>query len=971
MIIVNKTKKKISSLVFIIPILLFSAIALWATSDRQGKTDKEANTEFRIFCDAEYKDENDNFSCGDILLKHGETQSSEQAYSGKFSSKVTRDNQYSFSINYKNFQPNDKINVSAWVKGIEHKDVFLAVQGIEGYKFYKQSNDDITNENGWRKKYLEFNIPKDYPSDSIKVFAYTSNKNNPAYIDDFEIINLNRQFINDDTQDSLGKTHKLYFDLKALRKLKQQRDQALELGILKRSEDDWVKAKLISQGQKHEVKARLKGDWTDHLYGDFWSYRIKMPKDASWNRLMTFSLQNPNSRFSLAEWVFHKFLEYEDVLTPRYDFVRLAINDDLPKTYAYEEHFVKQLVEFKNRREGVIIKFSEADYWDHINYQLEHNVDINETVPNQDLLADIEPFKESKIIGDPKFEEQYREAASLLAAFQSSKASISEVFDVDRLAKYYVICDILKAYHSTIWHNRRFYYNPIIRKLEPIGFDGYAAGGIFDWHHKAFLGAYLSSFVPSGNREQETLLYRDKEFNKAYTRYLYEFSDLEYLDNFINSITGDLIEREKMIQANDADYKHDLKPIFKQAKRIRAALGITINDLKAFKSKSTNEEYKIELTNDHPLPLEVIGFSDNGKNVTVLDDPVLVYSNARWHAPAYTSTTIGMPYKFAHFKLAGKEEILVTRIKEWPAAKPNVASTSSLSMPLDKSAWTEDGNKIIISRGEHLIKKPLIIPDNKELIIHEGTILDFQKKAYLLSYSPIFLKGTQAEPISIISSDNSSQGIHILNAEQKSILEYTSFSGHNTLSDKAWQMTGAVTFYESPVDLRNVTIGNNHCEDALNTIRSHFLADGLHINNTYADGFDADFCKGSIMNSKFVNTGNDGIDFSGSVIEVDGVEFSNIGDKGISVGEEAQVVVKSATIDKANIGVASKDLSRLIILNIELKNCKTGFAAYQKKPEFGRGYIEIEKYSVENVEKLKSKDKASRIKFLNKDDEEI
>lgn len=968
MIIVNSTKKKKSFLLPLLIVASISAVAMFAVS---RESDPPITFDARVFCDAENKNFDNKFECGDYIAKNGHTQSTEEVYSGSYSSKVNKENKYSFSVDYKDFAPNDRIQVRAWIKSINHKDVYLAAQGKEPYKFYEQSAEVVTTDNKWRKKLLEFQIPSDYTEETISIFAYTSNIYNPAFIDDFEIINLNRQHHDSKILDSLGTSHSLYFDLKALKKLEAVRKEALELGILTRGDDDWVKAKLNSEGEEYEVKARLKGDWTDHLSGDFWSFRIKMPKDASWNRLMTFSLQNPNSRFSLAEWVFHQFLEYEDVLTPRYDFVRLAINDGQPKTYAYEEHFVKQLVEFKKRREGVIIKFSEADYWDVINKQLTHNTEIHSTVPNQDLLAEIEPFKESKIIGDAKFQEQFNEAAGLLSAFQSSEASIAEVFDVDRLGKYYAICDVMKAFHSTIWHNRRFYYNPVIRKLEPIGFDGFASGGPFDWHNKAFLGAYYSGDFPDNNSEQEYLLYRDIDFNLAYTKYLHEFSAFKYLDEFLESINSGMLAREKLIQRNDPDYKYDMSFIHSQAKRIRASLSVSGNEVKAYKNKTIDGDYQIELTNAHALPMQLLGFSSDNKTIIPYEKELLIYSNARWEAPEYTTINVNSPYKFVHFKLAGRNESFSTRIRAWPAAKPLTITPTTLSIPLAESAWSQDGNNIIIGKGAYIVKEPMIIPKEKILTIDQGTTLDFQDKSYLLSYSPIFINGTKTEPITVLSSDNSSQGMHILNAKEKSNLEYVSFNGLNTLSTNAWQMTGAVTFYESPVNLQNVTIGNNKCEDALNTIRSNFTADGLHINNTYADGFDADFCKGVIKNSKFVNTGNDGIDFSGSIIEVNDVSFNNIGDKAISVGEEATVTVKSAYIDKAIIGVASKDLSKLNIKNIEMRNCNTGFAAYQKKPEFGPGRIEVDNYKIENIEVLQNKDSKSVIKFKKKSDEEI
>ena len=82
--------------------------------------------------------------------------------------------------------------------------------------------------------------------------------------------------------------------------------------------------------------------------------------------------------------------------------------------------------------------------------------------------------------------------------------------------------------------------------------------------------------------------------------------------------------------------------------------------------------------------------------------------------------------------------------------------------------------------------------------------------------------------------------------------------------------------------------------------------------------------------------------------------MKNCGDKGISAGEESYVVVDEVTVDGAKIGAASKDLSYLKINNIYLKNCNQGFAAYQKKPEYGVSSIFVRNFTEENVKYLRT-----------------
>ena len=146
-------------------------------------------------------------------------------------------------------------------------------------------------------------------------------------------------------------------------------------------------------------------------------------------------------------------------------------------------------------------------------------------------------------------------------------------------------------------------------------------------------------------------------------------------------------------------------------------------------------------------------------------------------------------------------------------------------------------------------------------------------------------------------------------------------------------------------------------------VRANFEITELNINHTFADGFDGDFCKGTLSNSYFFKTGNDGLDFSGSQIDVKNVTLNEIGDKGISAGEQATLNISDVKISNAQIGIASKDLSKVTVKNTAITDCVQGFAAYRKKPEFGGGKITVESYTSDNIQRLTNADSESTIKL--------
>ena len=954
----NKSRLSFRLLYLLIPILL----AAWLyQSFNQGT---KSSTDLTILCDAEYV-KGGKFISKDYTLDNGKTQSSDRSYSGKYSSKLDKDHSYGMTIKIPTLTQNQRYTVSIrrWTDDPKNLSA-LSVSGNEGSNFHKQtSRASDRDAQGWELLKLEFVIPKGQVVNSLKIYPIFSGNEGSAYFDDLRLETFDLDQI---TLASIPKLH-FYLDNRALKKIETKRAEAIELGILKTGENDWAKAKLTIDDDDTpvEVKVRLKGDWTDHLDGAYYSYRVKMPSDRSWNQLQTFSLQDPNTRFYLHEWLYHKALEQEDILTPRYGFVLLKQNTKQEVLYAYEEHFEKQIAEYKNRREGVIVKFAEDSFWD----QLIRNREVHEEHGHRVALptAEVLPFKRSRIVNNPKLKEQYVHASKLLNAFRSQNASVTEVFDIDRLAKYLAITDIFEAHHGTVWSNLRFYYNPITRKLEPIGFDGYTELGPMKGPDKLFCGEYKSGKRNPNTNSLYTSIFKNSAFNLRYTSALLKYSSKDYLQDLFNKHLVEIYGYESQIQTHiDSNYQFDISALTTKSRLIRNDITPYFNtSLKVYKERNEKGEISFWSTNHHSLPLEVIGSGIRNDGNVFESKATLVKSNELSSPISFTPLNLPEKSKYVFYVLPGLDSIFSTEIYTWqrPSSTLNIqySMSSEPKIPLPKEAYVIAGKSITIKSGIHTIESPIVIPSQYSLLIEEGSTLDFINKAYLLSYGSIQSRGTKDSPIYFLSSDKSAQGITVLQANESSTLSYTSFNNLNTLEENEWQLTGAVTFYESDVKFNKVTISNNHCEDALNLVRSNFFIQGLNINHTFADGFDGDFCKGTIKDSYLFRTGNDGLDFSGSWVSVDNLTLDQIGDKGISAGEEAHLSITNTNISNAQIGIASKDLSEVSVKNTSLKDCNQGFAAYRKKPEFGGGKILIESYQADNVSRLTTNDNESTI----------
>ena len=85
--------------------------------------------------------------------------------------------------------------------------------------------------------------------------------------------------------------------------------------------------------------------------------------------------------------------------------------------------------------------------------------------------ASIDAFQEAKLAEDPILSSEAETARNLLKAFQAGERSITEIFDVELWGRFFALHDLWSAPHGVLWHNLRFYYNPITALLEPVAFD--------------------------------------------------------------------------------------------------------------------------------------------------------------------------------------------------------------------------------------------------------------------------------------------------------------------------------------------------------------------------------------------------------------------------------------------------------------------------------------------------------------------
>jgi len=900
-----------------------------------------------------------------IIFKGANFRTGLTSHSGHYSYISGPGNRFSLMTTIQDVGPDDYVEISVWRKGSNH-ETHLVASSVKKDVLYKSVNLGDTIIDGWEKLKLEFFLPPNYQDNKLEYFIW-NNSDSTVFFDDLSIVVKSKK------PHPVYKEPAIYIELdtSSYLKLLKVRDRAFDVGILQTGDDDWVKGFIFGEGKMMKTKLRLKGDWLDHLFGDKWSFRLKLKKGNAWNRLRVFSLQNPLARHGVDEWFLHKVYETQGLLTTRYGFVPVYLNNKSLGIYAWEEHFTKQLIESQNKREGPMIRFYEGVYWDKVRGKIEGIRDIEVPVFE---AAVVKPFSSSKVVRDTAMFKQFLIAQNLLLQYKERTKKASEVFNIDALARYYALCDVFKAYHSLVWHNQRFYYNPVLCKLEPIAYDNYTEQGFYPWVHRTFYGDLTGNSVNLSGDQFLMMreLFNDFGFLNKYINYLELYSSKNFLAGMTQQYKQRAMQYDSLIRLEFPDLKLNIPKLYENAVQIRKELPAFKQKIKnreannkkwknvsiaektftkglesyfvkdlvvAYKERQQGDSALIRVVSYFPDRVLLLGIGKKEKKIHEFLHPEPELKAYRYNQQDEYEFWVNQTPNYL-FVMAGKNnETETVEILQWPEPDGQASPLQDLQ---DKNIFPDtllvesvNQKNIIVRQGSITIDHPVIIPAGYKLIVSPGTHIDLVNRAAIISYSPVFLLGTVNNPVTVSSSDFSGNGFTVLQAGGRSKIEYTRFENLNTLDYKGWTLSGSVTFYESNVDIAHTTFYRNQCEDALNSVRSDFTVKDCEFDYTFSDAFDSDFSTGLVENSTFKNIGNDAVDFSGSKIKINNCRMEDVNDKGVSGGENSRLTVDNTVIIRANIGVASKDMSVVKVDNSRIMDCNYGLVLLQKKPEYG------------------------------------
>ncbi|MEZ4703313.1 MAG: CotH kinase family protein [Rhodothermales bacterium] len=738
-----------------------------------------------------------------------------------------------------------------------------------------------------------------------------------------------------------------------------KRETALRMGQLIASDDDYVPARLTSNGKTYDVTLRLKGDLVDHLAGDKWSFRVHVKGDQTVFGMNTFSIQDPGTRNYLAEWVYHRALEREDVLSLRYDFIGVTINGKYMGIYALEEHFDKRLIEHRNRREGPILRFSEQPLWDDV-FDLTEFKDMASATSSTFEATYIDAFKSQSIQRDPVQYNQYLHALSLLTDFRSGAMPAHAVFDVERMARFMALSELLGSKHGAVWRNIRFYYNPITARIEPIGYD-------------ALSGTQIGAIWASGNGFDasdypdalQRILLQDTTFFAAYVGELERVADPAYFAGLQEDLRDEWVRKERIVHLDNPEYAFPYASVDHNRRLIDFGLH-PVDALRAHLLGHDSGSVQLELAATHFLPVYVDALALNDRVVSRPAEPAFLPARNDGMTATFSSVSFPLPDSIAasdslrglltvRYHLLGSDSLKSTTIFPYPSVvralvdgDPTRDEPNAHTFPFLRI--DEAARRVTVPAGDWRVGDIMILPTGYTFLLEAGAHLDLSDSAFVLARGPVVANGTEADPVRFGSADSTGQGLVVLQAGEESTIRHALFDGLGSAGRGAWNQTGAVVFYESPVRMEHVAFTRSRSEDALNIVRTRFSLEDALFRDTRSDAFDGDFVEGVVRNARFERLGNDGIDISGSQVRAVGIHVRGAGDKALSAGEYSVLEADSVTIVGSAIAIASKDKSVVTLRNASIIDSRLGFAIFQKKSEFGPASAEAYNLRMDAVE---------------------
>ena len=362
---------------------------------------------------------------------------------------------------------------------------------------------------------------------------------------------------------------------------------------------------------------------------------------------------------------------------------------------------------------------------------------------------------------------------------------------------------------------------------------------------------------------------------------------------------------------------------------------------------SENKNQFIEVFLDSFVDHELTGYTDcTNKKIKFKTGYLIKRSNLKDNIHKANKITLKLPLFECDVKLVFKNilinqpvsnrHIYIKREKRYNEIPKQGIGLQQISSIVSK-------NNINVKKGIYQITDNLVFPKESTVTVDAGTVFQLLPSSNIIFSGNVFLKGLPNQQIIFKSFKEEPFGsiIFIGSKNEQKTLEAKHVivsNGSETIQDGVYYSGQFSTkFYD--VIIEDSTFKDAKKDDGLNIKNGFVKITKSVFKNNFGDQIDLDFAEGVVTSNKFVGASdldltsynNDGLDVSGSNLNIKNNLFINNNDKGISVGEESNVTISNNTLTSNRIGLAIKDGSEVCISANNFNNNVKDISTYVKK----------------------------------------
>ena len=766
-----------------------------------------------------------------------------------------------------------------------------------------------------------------------------------------------------------------YVDLKLsineLKYIKEKIKYFLEVGFIEDHSNEWRNGSTLIDGKYENIKYKFHGTSTSPLKnsrGKFWkllkefnieqdvdlnktnfSLKIKHNKKSKYRgQIRRYNLITTGNSASIDVIAMNAIAKNLGLLAREAEYKVLRINGIEMGLFLFVESHKKEWFE----REHNITNYSiikSIDDWD--SREPGHISDLDLTIE----------YKEIKTVGQMN-NIALGQLELLFSAIKLDDVdTIKNLIDVEDMAKYLALYALYNNNHPLTGDNLRYVYNLSTGKFRFIfraeDRPRLMQGPISKFNYDLFNSVY-SEEMKILTHKLFKLLLRDYSFRKKRDDALLKI--INNWDDVVNSLIRKVYDKNKNIILKSDDRGKSTLYLIESLKEV----------LNFHKDLAVNylEYNKVYLT--HKLPDNTITIYNDCFNGILLKS--IKYKNKegnvmekiidKYFPPLNLDESLIPVIKKYQFEtnLTAQDTIIEFHIinqltgkrienKHIYYNKSFYHTDNSTNIMNNNLFRLDQGEKTLtVSKGEYIVENDIVTPYGYKVLLEPGVKIFLAKDKSILIRGSLIAEGSEKNKIEVRSIDDlepfGTFSIQPYNKDSLVVLKFFEINGGNEALINGTYFSGQISIHSAKVYISNSTFLNSRSDDGINIKYSEIDISNSYFANNLGDQIDLDYCNGSFVKNTLIfesyeglnNIEIDGLDISGSEIDIKDNNFNNFSDKGISVGENSYPFIYKNYIGNSNMAIAVKDGSvAKIDKNIYDKN-NNDISLYVKKKLYAK-----------------------------------